>query len=39
MARRRRPQPRDGKGRFTRTGLPLWLGVLVVTVLVLAYVL
>lgn len=37
MAKRRRPQPRDGRGRFTRTGMPVWLGVLVVVVLLYSY--
>lgn len=35
MAKRRRPQPRDSRGRFTTTGFPMWLGVLVVVVLIL----
>jgi hypothetical protein len=33
MAKRRRPQPRDNRGRFTSTGIPMWLIVLVVVVL------
>jgi hypothetical protein len=37
MAKRRRPQPRDNRGRFTKTGFPAWLAVLVAVVLV-AYV-
>jgi hypothetical protein len=35
MAKRRRPQPRDNRGRFVTTGFPVWLGVLVAVVLVL----
>lgn len=38
MARRRRPQPRDGKGRYTKTGVPMWFGILVLAVLILSYV-
>lgn len=34
MAKRRRPQPRDGRGRFTKVGFPVWLAVLVAVVLV-----
>ncbi len=37
MAKRRRPQPRDNRGRFTKTGMPVWLGVVVVVVLLYAY--
>lgn len=37
MAKRRRPQPRDNRGRFTTTGVPLWLGLLVVVVLVYSF--
>lgn len=33
MAKRRRPQPRDNRGRFTKTGMPVWLIVLVVVIL------
>lgn len=36
MAKRRRPQPRDGKGRFTKSGLPMWLVLLVVAVVLIA---
>jgi hypothetical protein len=35
MAKRRRPQPRDSRGRFTKTGMPVWLGVVVVVVVLL----
>ncbi len=37
MAKRRRPQPRDNRGRFTTTSVPLWLGILVVVVLVYSF--
>lgn len=37
MANRRRPQPRDNRGRFTKTGMPVWL-VLLVVVVVVAYI-
>ncbi len=37
MAKRRRPQPRDSRGRFTKTGIPIWLGIVVITVLIYAY--
>lgn len=37
MAKRRRPQPRDNRGRFTKTGVPLWFGLLVVVVLVYSF--
>ncbi|KPI18457.1 hypothetical protein OV450_7936 [Actinobacteria bacterium OV450] len=37
MAKRRRPQPRDNRGRFTKTGVPLWLGLLVVVVLMYSF--
>jgi hypothetical protein len=33
MAKRRRPQPRDGRGRFVKTGFPVWLGIVVAVVL------
>lgn len=32
MAKRRTPQARDSRGRFTKTGMPLWLILLVVAV-------
>lgn len=35
MANRRRPQPRDNRGRFTTTGFPVWLIVLVAVILAL----
>jgi hypothetical protein len=35
MAKRRRPQPRDNRGRFTSTGFPVWLIVLVVVIVAL----
>lgn len=34
MAKRRRPQPRDNRGRFVKSGAPLWLLILVAVVLV-----
>ncbi len=37
MAKRRRPQPRDNRRRFTTTGFPLWLGILVAVVILAAY--
>lgn len=37
MAKRRRPQPRDNRGRFTTTGFPLWLGIIVAVVVLVAY--
>jgi hypothetical protein len=37
MAKRRKPQPRDSRGRFTQTGIPIWLGIVVVIVLLYAY--
>lgn len=37
MAKRRRPQPRDNRGRFTKTGFPLWLGIIVVVVVLVAF--
>ncbi|AEY91690.1 hypothetical protein SHJG_6423 [Streptomyces hygroscopicus subsp. jinggangensis 5008] len=37
MAKRRRPQPRDSRGRFTRTGMPVWLGVVAIVVLLYTY--
>jgi hypothetical protein len=36
MAKRRRPQARDSRGRFTTTGIPLWL-IVVVLVILAAY--
>jgi hypothetical protein len=33
MAKRRRPQPRDSRGRFTKVGFPVWLGIVVAVVL------
>jgi len=30
----RRLPPRDNRGRFTRTGIPLWFGILVAVVIV-----
>lgn len=35
MAKRRRPQPRDSRGRFTTTGWPTWATILIVAVIVL----
>lgn len=37
MAKRRRPQPRDNRGRFTTTGFPMWL-IVVVILVVAAYI-
>jgi hypothetical protein len=37
MAKRRRPQPRDNRGRFTSTGIPMWL-IVVVILVVAAYI-
>lgn len=34
MAKRR--QPRDGRGRFTATGIPFWFGALAVFVVVVS---
>ncbi|MGA4867623.1 hypothetical protein ACPB9J_33860 [Streptomyces lavendulocolor] len=36
MAKRRRPQPRDNRGRFTKTGIPLWLGITLLVLVVAA---
>jgi hypothetical protein len=36
MARRHRPQPRDNRGRFTKTGMPIWFGLLLIGVVLAA---
>lgn len=36
MAKRRRPQPRDGLGRFTTTGVPLWFALGAVFIVVMS---
>lgn len=38
MAKRRRPQPRDNRGRYTKTGIPLWFGVAAVVLFVVSYI-
>lgn len=38
MAKRRRPQPRDNRGRFTSSKMPLWLILAVVVVVGIAIV-
>jgi len=35
MAKRRRPQARDNRGRFTASGFPVWLAIVVGVVLAL----
>lgn len=36
MAKRRRPQPRDNRGRFTTTKTPVWFIILIVAVVLIA---
>jgi len=37
MAKRRNPQPRDNRGRFVKTGIPVWFGVLVAVVILYSW--